>query len=315
MKALSITFHANANGLDNHDYQHMLNRLITTKGSKQQFPKFGFESRDVWWPYSEREYGVQSVFEQLSDSDFAFRGVKVVFDPSECMFGHTLLPNNDMDTARRLAFRLLNHVLEAHFSDDDHPFIKLFDQYDATVDGATTAFYVPFDSHEAARKSLHAVVSTLDQNYSDQEGTDAVLHGQPTCEGTLNDTIWAAYGPKGMGLRMYVIQDPNFDRYASWTPKYATNMSIVSDALLESARTVLVIEADLRCDWLADHNLVNPLIWDLPSVDVYGFICRELKKVLGAAANELTISTKPPFTPSIVEATFNRQTGMAYFQR
>ena len=315
MKALSITFQAKANGLDNHDYQHMLSRLITTKGSEKQFPKFGFESRDVWWPYTEREYEVESLFEPLGDSEFAFHGVKVVFDPSDCMFGHSLLPNNDMDMARRFAFHLLRHALEAHFSDDDHPFIKLFNQYHATVDEATTAFYVPFDSHEAARKGLHAVVSILEQNYSDQDRNDAVLHGQPTCEGTLNDTIWTLGGPKGMCLRMYVIHDPDFDRYSSWIPRYATEMSIVSDALLESARTMLVIEADLRCDWLAAHNLANPLIWDLPSVDGYGFICRELKKVLGGAANELTIAAKPPFPPSVVEATFNRQTGMAYFQR
>ncbi len=177
------------------------------------------------------------------------------------------------------------------------------------------AFYMPFQNHEEARKGLHAVVSALEQNYSDQAFNGAVLHGQPTCEGTLNDTIWTVGGPAGMGLRMYVIHDPDFDRYSSWIPGYATRMPIVSDALLEYARTVLVIEADLRCDWLAAHNLENPLIWDLPSVDVYGFICRELKKAFGGATNELTISTKPPFTPSIVEATFNRQPGMAYFQR
>lgn len=126
MKALSITFQAKANGLDNHDCQHMLSRLIETKGSEKQVPKFGFESSDVWWPYTERRYEVHSVFEPLSDSEFEFRGVKVVFDPSECMFGHTLLPSNDMDTARRFAFRLLNHALEAHFSDDDHEGVRNF---------------------------------------------------------------------------------------------------------------------------------------------------------------------------------------------
>lgn len=317
MKNTSITFHAKSNCNDNLDCQDMVSRLIETKGSEEQFPKFGFESSDVWWPYSEYYYGVRSDFERVGRSKFEFRGVTVIFDPSQSMVGHSLLPNNDMDSTRRLAFRMLQHVLEEHFHDDDHPFIKLFDQYHATVNVASMAFYMPFQSHEAARKGLHAVVSHLEQSYSDQAPPGAVFHGQPTCQGTLNDTVWSVCSEQGMNLRLYVPNDPNseliFCGAIGMNDEYRAKLL---EPILGFARSVLVIEADLGPGWLTSRSLSNPLVWDLPSVDVYAFVCREVKR--GLALNKIAgmaISVQPDFPKTVVEATFNRQTGMAYFNR
>lgn len=63
-------------------------------------------------------------------------------------------------------------------------------------------------------------------------------------------------------------------------------------------------------------SLSNPLVWDLPSVDVYAYVCREVKRVLALdKIAGMEMSAKHEFPKTVAEATFNRQTGMAYFNR
>ena len=308
MKHLSIIFRPNTKDLNEVDYQLIWSRLLVSEGNEIHFPKFGFENHEVPYPGTEGHYEVCAEFDRRTDTEFEFVGLEVIFEPSQCMFGHNILPGSDMDTSRRLAFYLLLKVLNADLGDD--PFVDLFNQHQAEVRYTGMAFYVPYADHNAGSVALQALVSHVNAIDNDQHWVTPVSYFQLTCEGTLNDMRWSMHSRTGLSIRLFVTNNPLGEKFAD---PVTTSLS---EHFLEYARSVLVIEVDLGCVWWGFHELADPLVWDLPSIDVYEIVCCEVKKALRLdAVDNIGITSKPKFPKSIMSKTFNRKTGAAYFRK
>lgn len=308
MKNLSIIFQPVTSNIDPLEYQLILNRIPVTKGNDKRYQHFTFEVEDVWCVETESHYQFRSVFELNKGAEYEFRGFNITFDPSQCMFGHTILPSNDMDTSRCFGFDLLHQELSAHLGDD--PFVKLFNQYQATVDRTCAAFYMPFPNHNAARTALQAVISNLEAIYVNPNRV-AYSYSQPECKGTLSDTIWTL-SSDSMSFRLFVANEPCSDQYWNKTNQVTAHLP---DEFLEYARSVLVIEVSTYDKFMEVHGNSSPLIWDLPSVSMYELIRREVTKVLRLDDVEQKITCHPAFPKEIMSNTFNRQTGMTYLGR
>lgn len=85
-------------------------------------------------------------------------------------------------------------------------------------------------------------------------------------------------------------------------------------SLSRFAERVVMCELQFPPQWFAECMLTNPLGWDFPEANAYGFFYSELQEILGDDFS-IKFEPAPRFPKSIMAKTFNRDTATAYLEK
>ncbi|RKT63093.1 hypothetical protein DFR40_0143 [Azonexus fungiphilus] len=313
MKQINITFSPNIEQFTVDEFQYQLQRVLATKGNEKERPTFGFDPDDYRSPDTEAIYKVRPSFSKNSNG-WEFKGFRVSLSPSQYLFGHTILTGNDMDTSRRVAFEALRQAWYESYEND--PFIHLFNPYHAKLDHVKQVLHATFDTHDAARDAMFTLVNHLDSNVHSGEGIGR-SYSTPTCSGSLRDMIWEIRLYSGMRVRFFVPDDPCLFDFGD-DDNEVFERERISDQLLEHARTTLVVEIELFDQNLKTGTMHNPLVWDLPGRNMYGYWGKQLLRELRIGnhqMNNFKLTSQPVLPEKLKPLAFNRHTATAMLQR
>ena len=301
MKQIGIIFHPLIHPDEQADALQPLKALIVRPGTANRPPICSFEGAPMLHPNTGGFFDVSPVWEKLKSGEWALNGFKVMASPSQYLMGHDLLPLNDMHTARGLAFLMLLEMWDQHCK--GNPFINHFSEYKATVTTATAAFYAVFPSAEAAKNAVQRGAAKLLSQYEEN-------HDGPQVSEELGGCVIEFDAEMIVTLALAKSQRT----LPKWL-KLSTSVTDETDkSLSRFAECVVMCELQFTPQWFAEGMLANPLIWDFPEANAYGFFYSELQEILG---DDFFIKFEPAprFPQSIMAKTFNRDTAIAYLEK